>query len=329
MRGTGEVTTRGQITCDSHRLILSCGAPAQAAPTQVNVRIEGRSKTLFEGPILTEGHDVSSYEATAGAKTCRTLLRRDQSQDPENTTSRRDTDGGAVDAMNLIGETDAIAGQWYGSFEDYYVKQWGTEEENAETGSRYWGVLVNNVFTDVGGCQYELRGGDEVLWIYNAFESRPILGLFAAGEHYSSGVRPLTATAQWQALRGRSRCLRRSRGRQPPATPERTRRHVALRRRRGRAGRRPPTGIRDGRGSTSSEAVTTNSEGKASITFTTPGWHRIMAGARSNAKGEEAAIRSNRLDVCVPARQGRAAAGRRPPKTRFAPRPDTATKSTT
>src|SRR6202012_1536648 len=43
--------------------------------------------------------------------------------------------------------------------------------------------------------------------------------------------------------------------------------------------------------------VKTNAEGEASITFTTPGWHRIKAtvpGAR-----EEEAIRSNRLDVCV------------------------------
>ena len=72
--------------------------------------------------------------------------------------------------MNLIGEADALAGQWYGSFDDYYVMRWGQEAENAEAGSRYWGVLVNNVFTSVGGCQYELSAGDEVLWIYNAFD---------------------------------------------------------------------------------------------------------------------------------------------------------------
>ena len=52
---------------------------------------------------------------------------------------------------------------------------------------------------------------------------------------------------------------------------------------------------------TSPEAVTTNSEGKASITFTTPGWHRIKAGTPLDEEGEEEAIRSNRIDVCVPA----------------------------
>ena len=36
----------------------------------------------------------------------------------------------------------------------------------------------------------------------------------------------------------------------------------------------------------SPETVTTNSEGKASITFTEPGWHRIKATA-FNTEGEE------------------------------------------
>ena len=43
--------------------------------------------------------------------------------------------------------------------------------------------------------------------------------------------------------------------------------------------------------------VVTNSEGKAQITFTTPGWHRIKATVPG--AGEEDVIRSNRLDVCV------------------------------
>jgi len=42
----------------------------------------------------------------------------------------------------------------------------------------------------------------------------------------------------------------------------------------------------------------TGAGGKASITFTTSGWHRIRAISVSG--GEEVAIRSNRLDVCVP-----------------------------
>jgi hypothetical protein len=45
--------------------------------------------------------------------------------------------------------------------------------------------------------------------------------------------------------------------------------------------------------------VVTDAEGKARITFTTPGWHRIKATVPGAT--QEEAIRSNRLDVCVPA----------------------------
>jgi hypothetical protein len=53
----------------------------------------------------------------------------------------------------------------------------------------------------------------------------------------------------------------------------------------------------------SPETVKTDSEGKASITFKTPGWHRIKATV-VDAQGEEDAVRSNRLDVCVPPEGG-------------------------
>jgi len=49
----------------------------------------------------------------------------------------------------------------------------------------------------------------------------------------------------------------------------------------------------------SPETVTTAADGRAAITFTTPGWHRIKA--TDFATGVESVIRSNRLDVCVPA----------------------------
>jgi hypothetical protein len=53
---------------------------------------------------------------------------------------------------------------------------------------------------------------------------------------------------------------------------------------------------------TSSPAtVTSDVQGKASITFSEPGWHRIKATVPGGAGGEEATVRSNRLDVCVPA----------------------------
>lgn len=283
---------------------VSSASPARAALTEVNVRIEGASKTLFEGPILTEGHDVSSYKEDGGGAADLAEHSCDgiDPLDPENTVPGATPTAASVDAMDLIGETDALAGQWYPSFEDYFVKQWGKEAENAEAGSRSWGVLVNNVFTSVGGCQYELAAGDEVLWIYNAFESRPILGLFAASEHYSAGAAPLTATAQLnQPFEVEVAAYDDQKEGQPPATPQRNSKDTVPY----QAAKVAPVATSaagfEAVQLESPEAAVTDSEGKASITFATPGWHRIMAGAPLDHKGEEAVIRSNRLDVCVPA----------------------------
>jgi NHL repeat len=287
--------------------------PSGGHLTQVNVRIEGKTKTLFEGPIWTEGHDVHSAEPDGNAAEDTEEHPCDgvNQLDPENLEPRPTPTAASVDAMELIGETEAMDGQWYPGFNDYFIKQWGSEEENAEHEDRSWGILVDNVYTDVGGCQWQLHNGDEVLWIYNAFQSRPILGLFAANEHYSSGARPLTATAELgRPFEVEVEAYDDDGEGQPPATPERTSENT-----------KPYEGAEVAPVQTSekgfetvrresAETVLTNSEGKASITFTTPGWHRIMAGTPLKSPteeeeelgvtpDEEAAIRSNRLDVCV------------------------------
>jgi hypothetical protein len=283
--------------------VSATASAAQATPTAVNVRIEGRTQTLFEGPILTEGHDVSSYKADGGnaaedvaEHACDGL----NPNDPGNTEPGPTSTAASVDAMTVIGETDAMAGQWYGGLDDYLVKQWGSEAENAESEGREWAGLINNVFTNVGGCQRELATGDEVLWVYNAFESRPLLALYATDASYSMGDRPLTAIAQLNKPLEVEVLAYEDVGEDaPPVEPE-------------RAASTPFAGAAvapvqtSGKGFEkvgleSPQSVTTDALGKASITFTSPGWHRLMAGAAVDSEtGEEEAIRSNRLDVCVP-----------------------------
>jgi prenyltransferase beta subunit len=260
-------------------------AGAQAAPTHVNVRIEGNSETLFEGPIWTEGHDLkTSSEGQAHA--CDGVnAKRYPTPGPTPTTA-------AADAMGIVGET--FDGQWYPGYEDYFLTRWGPDQQSFAEAA-YWGVLVNNVFTGVGGCQYELGTGSEVLWTYNAFADRPLLALFPAGD--TSGARPLTATAKLGepfevevlAYAGGAEAT-------PPSMPERT-------------GSTPVEGASVSPVKTSAKGfekietedpstVTTDTHGKARIMFTTPGWHRIKATV-VNAQGVEQAVRSNRLDVCV------------------------------
>ncbi len=126
--------------------------PAAAAPTTVSVRIEGRTETLFEGPILTEGHNVRAApdtKAPAAGRRCNGL-NNNQNPAPGPTPT-----AASVDAMSLLGED--FDGQWYAEpFEDYFVKRWGPDRQDDGEGE-YWGLIVNNVFTGVGGCQYPAR----------------------------------------------------------------------------------------------------------------------------------------------------------------------------
>lgn len=263
---------------------------AQAAPTLVNVRIEGKSETLFEGPVLIEGHDVKASSDTQ-ERPCDGI----DPLDPQNKTPGATPTAASADAMSLIGES--FDGQWYPGYDDYFITRWGPDEQAPAEGA-YWGILVNDVFTNVGGCQYELHENDEVLWVYNAFKKRANLALFPAGD--TAPRPPLTAVAQLdQPFEVQVEVYGDDKETNPPGEPD-------------RADATPYKGadvspvLTSLKGfeqvqTTSPEAVTTNSEGMASITFTTPGWHRIKAGTPLDEEGEEAAIRSNRIDVCVPA----------------------------
>jgi hypothetical protein len=305
--------------------------PAQATPTAVNVRIEGRTQTLFEGPILTEGHAVNSYKAVHGSEV-EDLAEHgcDGTNNAKNPNPGPTPTAASVDAMNVIGESNAMVGEWYPGFDDYFPEQWGSEAENAEAEGKSWGILVNNVFTNVGGCQYQLDAGDEAVWVYNAFNFRPFLALFAADAHYTAGARPLTAVAQLgEPFAVEVLAYEDDIEDSPPAHPERTGGEPFA-----DAKVAPVLSLEKGFQKLqleSPETVTTNAEGKASITFDQPGWHRIKAGAplhplskkeqEEKVIPEEEAIRSNRLDVCVPA-QGTSGCGSEPPEDelRLAPR---------
>jgi hypothetical protein len=275
--------------CVASLLTVALAPMAQAAPTQVNVRIEGRSETLFEGPILTEGHNVrasSDSSAPAGGRRCNGL-NNGQNPSPGPTPT-----AAGADAMSLIGED--FDGLWYAEpFEDYFIRRWGPDAQSEGTGE-YWGLVVNNVFTSVGGCQYQLDAGDEVLWVYDAFSNRPRLLLYPAG--YSARALPAPVTVgvgdplelevdSWGDY---------NEGDPPPAPTRSTTPYD---------GAEIAPVATDAQGferveTDSPAAVTSGSGGKAEITFAQTGWHRIKATV-INSGGKETVVRSNRLDVCV------------------------------
>jgi hypothetical protein len=141
--------------------LLAC-ATAQAAPVTVNLRVEGSSSTIFEGPVTTEGKVIDKGD---GPHPC------------------DGTNGGANPSPvpTMIGALDdaPIAGGWGGSwnptFQDFAVERIGSEAQDP-VNFRYWGYALNYRFPDVGGCQQPVAASDQVLFTFDSF-GKPMLKL--------------------------------------------------------------------------------------------------------------------------------------------------------
>jgi hypothetical protein len=263
-------------------LALICAAllaatGAAAAPTELTVRIEGKDKTLFEGPILSDGHAVQAA-GDAEPRTCDgTNNSAHPSPGPTPTAS-------SVDAMEMIGQT--FGATWSAGFDDYFIERWGPDEEDLGAG-QFWGVLVNGLLTPVGGCQWADQAGDEVLWAYDAFSGRRLLWLAAASDPAVAPGRPLPSA---QVEVGQPLALEVEGYIGPEGESAEV--HPAAGVTVGPVDTDPVTGFETVEIGAAT-AVTTAADGSATVTFASPGWHRIKA------QREAGFIRSNRLDVCV------------------------------
>jgi hypothetical protein len=148
--------------------VFAIAAPAAAAdPVSVNLRIEGVSGTIFEGPVTTDAHPVS----TPSDPTPRACDGTGQGHPPGPT------------ATSALDTASAIAGfGWDGVWDDaglkdYYYDQIGPDRINRS--SHYWSLWMNWNFASAGGCGQPVKQGDEVLWAYEDFNPSPILRLHA------------------------------------------------------------------------------------------------------------------------------------------------------
>ena len=270
-------------------------APAlSAAATNVDVRIEGAEETLFEGTIPVSIHPIKASSDTV-ERDCDGI----NELDPGNAAPAVTPTLASAEAMASIGES--FDGQWFEGFGDYFITRWGPDSQDNVAGA-YWGILVNEIYTNVGGCQVQLDGDDEVLWIWDAFKGRPTLALYPGETHYSAGPRPTTAIAQLGQPFAVEVVSFPDGGEGIPGDQP------------SRSGSSPYAGAAVAPVSTNAKGfqrvetaspatVTTNAEGKATIVFTTPGIHRIKATVGAPGH-EEAVVRSNGLTVCVPAAFG-------------------------
>ncbi|HEX8065791.1 MAG TPA: hypothetical protein VF520_04600 [Thermoleophilaceae bacterium] len=129
---------------------------AQAAPIKVNVRVEGVEKTLFEGNVMTEAHDVTGD--ASGPHKC------DGTNGGANSTPGPTLTGAFDSAMHKAGI--AWSGSWSESFEDFLVDKVGPD---AATSTQFWGTVLNFKDTDLGGCQQRVEPADQVLVAFDSF----------------------------------------------------------------------------------------------------------------------------------------------------------------
>ena len=139
-------------------LALACPG-AVAAPATVNLRVEGADDTIFEGTVRTDGHQIEQDKN--GPQTC------------------DGTNGGANPTPGPTVTTaldDAIAwdGTYNASFSDFLVSRIGPDKA---TDTQFWGTALNGTATELGGCQVQVKTGDDVLWAYDMFSAKQFLAL--------------------------------------------------------------------------------------------------------------------------------------------------------
>jgi hypothetical protein len=144
---------------------LALAPAAYAAPTKVKVRVEGATKTLFEGAVTTDAHPVDGGDGS-GPHTC------DGTNGGASTTPGPTATGALDDATKLGNLT--WSGSFDPSFSDFVVSKIGPD---ASSSSQFWGVAVQWNSLQVGGCQFKVSPGEEVLWAYDLFNKKHILRL--------------------------------------------------------------------------------------------------------------------------------------------------------
>jgi hypothetical protein len=141
-------------------ILALVSAPALAAPVTVDLRIEGPTATVFEGPVTT---DVRTFPSNQGAKRCDAGASRVTS--------------GAVLAAASEGAPFAFKADWNDQYESATFTEVGGENVNYDPATgRYLGEFLNGKGADLGACSQPVQAGNQVLFAYAAY-GEPLLAL--------------------------------------------------------------------------------------------------------------------------------------------------------
>jgi hypothetical protein len=131
-------------------LLLVASPPALAAPVTVDLRIEGATRTLFEGPVTT---DVRQFPSNQGAKAC-------------------DNGTGAVTRGAVIAAAGVpFSADWNDGFGNPSFKT--VDGENVEyAAERFLVEYLNGAGSMTGACTDPVKTGDQVLFAYAKFDDK-------------------------------------------------------------------------------------------------------------------------------------------------------------
>ena len=150
--------------CTAAVPLVSGAAHALAAPAALNLRIEGVSSTIYEGPVTSDGHVVRP--SSGDNHLC------DGTNGGANPTPGPTPTSALDDGARAGGYT--WDGQYFESFQDYLIRRIGPDSANER---QFWGQFINSRPAQRGGCQEIVKSGDEVLWAFDAFSKAHVLRL--------------------------------------------------------------------------------------------------------------------------------------------------------
>jgi hypothetical protein len=161
---------------------LLAAGPAIAAPVTVQLRIEGASRTLFEGPVTT---DVRPFHFTAGADHECDATAANQGTSPTPVPTR----GAALAAAPVT-----TTGTWSDTYGNPSFDTVAGESVAFDPAtSRYLVEYKNATAASVGSCADPVQDGDRVLFAY-ATGSEQLLELAGPGRAAPGSTVQLTVT---------------------------------------------------------------------------------------------------------------------------------------
>lgn len=135
-------------------------APAHAAPVTVNLRIEGPTSTIFEGPVTT---DVRTFHFTSGADTGPHQC--DGTTTGGTSPSAVPTRGAAL-AQAADTAPFASDGTWFDAFGPSFSTVAGQSVAFDPATNKFLAEFKNGSFASVGACADPISTGDDVLFAY-------------------------------------------------------------------------------------------------------------------------------------------------------------------